>query len=118
MADLVAAAESAKARLVGLPQLRDVRVGMQLGQPELEIEVDRDRASRYGLSVYDVASTIESYLRGLPTAEPFTEFSDPGPAAGGGETAATRRPGPTVGGCSVGRGGEGSPGLRPRRDSP
>jgi HAE1 family hydrophobic/amphiphilic exporter-1 len=76
MADLVAAAESAKARLVGLPQLRDVRVGMQLGQPELEIEVDRDRASRYGLSVYDVASTIESYLRGLPTSEPFTEFSE------------------------------------------
>ena len=76
LADLVAVAESAKARLVGLPQLRDVRVGMQLGQPELEIEVDRDRAARYGLSVYDVASTIESYLRGLPTSEPFTEFSD------------------------------------------
>lgn len=76
LADLVAVAESAKARLVGLPQLRDVRVGMQLSQPELEIEVDRDRAARYGLSVYDVASTIESYLRGLPTSEPFTEFSD------------------------------------------
>jgi HAE1 family hydrophobic/amphiphilic exporter-1 len=76
LADLVAVAESAKARLVGLPQLRDVRVGMQLGQPELEIEVDRDRAARYGLSVYDVASTIESYLRGLPTSEPFTEFSE------------------------------------------
>ena len=76
LADLVAVAESARARLVGLPQLRDVRVGMQLGQPELEIEVDRDRAARYGLSVYDVASTIESYLRGLPTSEPFTEFSD------------------------------------------
>jgi HAE1 family hydrophobic/amphiphilic exporter-1 len=76
LADLVAVAESAKARLVGLPELRDVRVGMQLGQPELEIEVDRDRAARYGLSVYDVASTIESYLRGLPTSEPFTEFSE------------------------------------------
>jgi HAE1 family hydrophobic/amphiphilic exporter-1 len=76
LADLVAVAESARARLVELPQLRDVRVGMQLGQPELEIEIDRDRAARYGLSVYDVASTIESYLRGLPTSEPFTEFSE------------------------------------------
>ncbi|MEJ2338799.1 MAG: efflux RND transporter permease subunit [Gemmatimonadales bacterium] len=76
LVDLIAVAESTKARLMGLPQLRDVRVGMQLGQPELEIEVDRDRAARYGLSVYDVASTIESYLRGLPTSEPFTEFSE------------------------------------------
>ncbi|MEJ2371554.1 MAG: efflux RND transporter permease subunit, partial [Gemmatimonadales bacterium] len=76
LVDLIAVAESTKARLMGLPQLRDVRVGMQLGQPELEIQVDRDRAARYGLSVYDVASTIESYLRGLPTSEPFTEFSE------------------------------------------
>ncbi len=74
--DLAAVAESARARLAGLAPLRDVRIGMQLGQPELEIEIDRDRAARYGLSVFDVASTIESYLRGQPTAEPFTEFSD------------------------------------------
>ena len=76
LADLAAAAESTKARLASLPALRDVRIGMQLGQPELEIEIDRDRAARYGLSVFDVASTIESYLRGQATAEPFTEFSE------------------------------------------
>jgi len=76
LADLIAVAESVQARLMGISHLRDVRIGMRLGQPELEIEVDRDRAARFGLSVYDVASTIESYLRGVPTEEPFTEFSD------------------------------------------
>ena len=74
--DLIAVAESARARLVALPALRDVRIAMLLAQPELQIEIDRDRAARYGVSVFDVATTIESYLRGQPTAEPFTEFSD------------------------------------------
>ncbi len=76
LSDLIAVAESVQARLTGMSHLRDVRIGTRLGGPELEIEVDRDRAARFGLSVYDVASTIESYLRGMRTEEPFTEFSD------------------------------------------
>jgi HAE1 family hydrophobic/amphiphilic exporter-1 len=73
---LVAVAERAAARLETVERLADVRIDLEITQPELEIEVDRAAAARYGVSVTEVADAIEAYLRGVETDRPYTEFSD------------------------------------------
>jgi len=74
--ELLAVAESASARMAGLSRVTDVRLDLQRTQPELEITVDREAASRYGFSVREVADAIEAYLRGAETERPYTEFAD------------------------------------------
>lgn len=73
---LVAVAERAAERLETVDRLADVRIDLEITQPELEIEVDRAAAARYGVSVTEVADAIEAYLRGVETDRPYTEFSD------------------------------------------
>ena len=73
---LIAVAESAAVRMAQLERITDVRLDMQLTQPELEIQVDRDAAARYGFTVTEVADAIESYLRGEETDRQYTEFSE------------------------------------------
>jgi HAE1 family hydrophobic/amphiphilic exporter-1 len=73
---LIAVAELVVARMSELTRVSDPRVDVQLVQPELDIEVDRDAAARFGFSVREVADAIESFLRGVETTRPYTEFSD------------------------------------------
>jgi HAE1 family hydrophobic/amphiphilic exporter-1 len=73
---LMVVADEVLGRIQGLPQISDARIDIQLTQPELEIEVDRAAAARYGLSVMQVADAIEAYLRGVETDRPYTEFSE------------------------------------------
>jgi len=73
---LIAVAELVAARMSELNRVSDPRVDVQLVQPELDIEVDRDAAARFGFSVREVADAIESFLRGVETTRPYTEFSD------------------------------------------
>ncbi|MEE8487776.1 MAG: efflux RND transporter permease subunit [Gemmatimonadota bacterium] len=73
---LIAVAELVVARMSGLARVTDPRIDVQLAQPELDIEVDRDAAARFGFTVREVADAIESYLRGVETTRPYTEFSD------------------------------------------
>ncbi len=73
---LVAVADEVMVRIRDLPRVTDARIDLQLTQPELEIEVDRAAAARYGLSVTQVADAIEAYLRGSETDRPYTEFSE------------------------------------------
>ena len=61
---------------MSVDRVTDPRIDLQLVQPELEIEVNRDAASRFGFSILEVADAIESYLRGVETDRPYTEFSD------------------------------------------
>jgi len=44
--------------------LVDLRTSMQKGSPEFQIVVDRERASRYGLSVQTVAQHLAQFVRG------------------------------------------------------
>ena len=76
MDSLVAVAEATVARLEETQSLADVRIDLEITQPELEIEVDRAAAARYGVSVTEVADAIEAYLRGARTARQYTEFSE------------------------------------------
>ncbi|MEJ2218651.1 MAG: efflux RND transporter permease subunit, partial [Gemmatimonadota bacterium] len=60
-------------RLVALPELTNVRLGTELGQPEVRVEIDRERAASYGIDPTVIAHTVEDYMRGR-TATDFVDF--------------------------------------------
>jgi len=60
-------------RLIGLPMLGGVHIGLLRGQPEIEIEIERERVARHGLTVREVADAVEAYMRGL-VATRFIDF--------------------------------------------
>ena len=43
----------------GVEGIRDVRTGLQEGKPELQLVIDRDRASIYGLSSYQISNIVQ-----------------------------------------------------------
>jgi HAE1 family hydrophobic/amphiphilic exporter-1 len=51
-------------RLAELPSFTGVRVGTELGQPEVRVEIDRERAARFGVEPRRVAETVEAYMQG------------------------------------------------------
>ncbi|MDT8437244.1 MAG: efflux RND transporter permease subunit [Gemmatimonadota bacterium] len=73
---LLAVAADVAGRLAGADRLADVRLDVDLSQPQLEIEIDRSAAARHGVQVAEVADAIEAFLRGVATRRPFTEFSE------------------------------------------
>ncbi len=48
----------------GIEGLRDVTHTMAAGKPEIRIRIDRERAARLGLSVYQVANTVQTATLG------------------------------------------------------
>jgi multidrug efflux pump len=48
----------------GIPGLVNVDSTLQLNKPELEVEIDRDRASDLGVSVREIATTLQVLLGG------------------------------------------------------
>ncbi|TEB12194.1 efflux RND transporter permease subunit [Pelotomaculum propionicicum] len=61
---LVALAEQVKQLVAETPGAKDVDMNYRLGQPEVQIRIDRQRAGSYGLSVNDVANTLRTALNG------------------------------------------------------
>jgi cobalt-zinc-cadmium resistance protein CzcA len=57
-------AEEAMHEMAGVPGVADLGMFRVLGQPNLNIKVDRAKAARYGLSVSDINSTIQAALGG------------------------------------------------------
>jgi len=57
------------ANLKAVPYLRDVRIAEPIASPNLEIEVDRDLAGQFGLTMQDIT-------RSLVTATSSTRFTD------------------------------------------
>jgi len=51
-------------RLASVPSIANVRVGSELGQPELRVEIDRERAAAYGIDPRKVAETVQAYMQG------------------------------------------------------
>lgn len=62
-------ASKIEANLKKVPYLRDVRIAEALSYPTLEIDVDRDLAGQFGMTMEDVA-------RSLVTATSSTRFTD------------------------------------------
>lgn len=48
----------------GIPGIEQLQADVKIGKPELIIKVDREAARRYGISTYNVASTIRTALFG------------------------------------------------------
>jgi HAE1 family hydrophobic/amphiphilic exporter-1 len=48
----------------GLPGVQLVRSSLQMGQPEIQVRVDREKAADLGLAVQDVAEIVETLVAG------------------------------------------------------
>ena len=48
-----------------LPGLVDVTDNLNTGRPEVQVDVDRDQAARYGLSTSQIARTVRSAIQGI-----------------------------------------------------
>ncbi len=59
--------------LDNVPSLTNVRLGVELGQPEVQVEIDRERAAAYGIETRAIAQTVERYMLGAQATE-FVEF--------------------------------------------
>ena len=62
-------------RLQHVPSLTNVRRGTEEGQPEIRVEIDRERAATYGVEPRLIATTVEQYMRGEVATE-FVDFNE------------------------------------------
>ena len=60
-------------RLAEVPSLTNVRIGQDQGRPQVQVEIVRDAAARYGIEPRLVAETIEDAMRGALATE-FVDF--------------------------------------------
>lgn len=65
-------AEAIRDHLADLPELGNVRLGTEHGQPEIQVEILREVAARYGIDPRTIAETVEQAMRG----DRATEFVD------------------------------------------
>ena len=63
------------AKLQSLPELRDVATDQQIAGTTLTLTVDRDQASRYGLSMQMIDDTLYDAFGQRPIAQYFTQLS-------------------------------------------
>jgi heavy metal efflux system protein len=73
---LTETASSIKAVLATVPGVTDLAVFTSLGQPTIQIEIDRARAARYGLSPGDINSTIRTAIGGEAAGDVYEPGSD------------------------------------------
>jgi cobalt-zinc-cadmium resistance protein CzcA len=64
LATLEQIAKSAMAEMAKVPGITDLGAFWVLGQPNLNIKVDRERAARYGLNVSDANNVVQAALGG------------------------------------------------------
>jgi HAE1 family hydrophobic/amphiphilic exporter-1 len=69
----MAYATAAQRRLAREPSLRNVRVGSEMGQPEMRVEIDRERAAAFGVDPAKIAGTVQDYMQGDAATE-LVEF--------------------------------------------
>ncbi|MDO8979134.1 MAG: CusA/CzcA family heavy metal efflux RND transporter [Afipia sp.] len=73
---LTETADRIKAVLATVPGITDLAVFTSLGQPTIQIEIDRARAARYGLSPGDINSTIRVAIGGESAGNVYEPGSD------------------------------------------
>ncbi len=61
----LAYARQVQTRLLSVPEISNVHLGMELGQPEVLVEVDRERAAAFGIEPRQVADLVEQYMGGV-----------------------------------------------------
>ncbi|MEH6952455.1 CusA/CzcA family heavy metal efflux RND transporter [Nitrobacter sp. NHB1] len=74
--ELTDTADKIKAVLATVPGIADLGVFTSLGQPTIQIDIDRERAARYGLSPGDINSTIRTAIGGESAGDVYEPGSD------------------------------------------
>lgn len=62
-------ANQLKAKLSSIPGLADLEISQDLAQPELQVNIDREKAATLGFNVSDIGNTIETYISGDTTVK-------------------------------------------------
>jgi HAE1 family hydrophobic/amphiphilic exporter-1 len=70
---LVPMAREALLQLMQQPELADIRAGLNLANPELQVQIDRQLASDLGVRVSDVASAVRLLMSGEDQISTFKE---------------------------------------------
>ena len=65
-------AEQVERRLATVPEIRNVRIGIERGQPQFQISINENVAAQYGIERRVIAETIQSAMLG----DRATEFVD------------------------------------------
>ncbi len=74
--ELTDTADRIKAVLATVPGITDLGVFTSLGQPTIQIDIDRERAARYGLSPGDINSMIRTAVGGESAGDVYEPGSD------------------------------------------
>jgi HAE1 family hydrophobic/amphiphilic exporter-1 len=70
--ELYAAAQRLEARLHQLPELRDVTTDLQIRNPQVQVEIDRDRAAAVGISAREIEQGLYDAYGGRQVSTIFT----------------------------------------------
>jgi HAE1 family hydrophobic/amphiphilic exporter-1 len=62
-------AAQVRRRLAGVPSVTNARVATELGQPEIRVEIDRERVAAYGMDARRVAESVEGYMKGTEATQ-------------------------------------------------
>ena len=62
-------AEQIKGTIARVPGITDLTIVRELGQPSLDVQIDRQKLTRYGLDVATINSLIESAVGGVPATQ-------------------------------------------------
>ncbi|MGB3865269.1 MAG: CusA/CzcA family heavy metal efflux RND transporter [Xanthobacteraceae bacterium] len=73
---LTEVADKIKAVLATVPGITDLGVFTSLGQPTIQIDIDRERAARYGLSPGDINAVIKTAIGGEEAGDVYEPGSD------------------------------------------
>ncbi|AWN35412.1 efflux RND transporter permease subunit [Methylobacterium radiodurans] len=76
LAQITKTAEAVKAVLATIPGITDLAVFASLGQPTVRIDVDRQKAARFGLSIGDVNTTVAAAIGGQTAGDLYEYGSD------------------------------------------
>jgi HAE1 family hydrophobic/amphiphilic exporter-1 len=68
-------ARQAEQRLQQVSDLTNVRLRAEEGQPEIRVEIARERAAAYGIEPRLIAQTVEQYMRGTVATE-YVDFDE------------------------------------------
>jgi len=69
-------AEKIKTVMQSVPGVADLAVLESLGQPTIRIDIDRNRAARYGLAPGDINATVQAAIGGQAAGNLYEEGSD------------------------------------------
>ena len=73
---LAKVADGIKNAIATVPGITDLAVSASLGQPTIRIDIDRNRAARYGLAPGDINATVQAAIGGQAAGDVYENGSD------------------------------------------